>query len=172
MLELGVAYFDQVYKIMEEAFPIEERRTYEGQKELLNREDYHVCGIVKDGRVQAFITYYEMEDFMFFEHLATHHTTRGSGVGRKLMLEVFNSFHKDIIFEVELPQTTIAKRRIAFYERMGCVLYPNIIYLQPSFHEGCEPLPLHLMSYPNKMEDDVMKQKIMNIYLDVYHVNK
>ena len=31
--------FDKVYRIMEESFPIDERRTYEEQKALLNNKN-------------------------------------------------------------------------------------------------------------------------------------
>ena len=34
--------FDAVYEIMKESFPRDEFRSYEGQKALLERSDYHL----------------------------------------------------------------------------------------------------------------------------------
>lgn len=168
MRELSVQYFNQVYEIMKESFPLKERRSYDEQKALFQREDYHVFGNVRDGKVLSFIAYYETEKFCFFEHLATRKSQRGNGVGKELLKKCFQHCKKTVIFEVEPPLTSIAQRRIKFYQRLGCHLYSHIPYEQPSFHKGSDAVPLLLMSWPTRLQRNDLIPYIETIYKDIY----
>lgn len=170
MRELSIKYFDQMYAIMKASFPRAEKRDYEGQKALFERSDYHVIGNVKNDILQAFITCYMTDEFCFIEHFATQEYARGKGVGKELLRKCFHNCKKPVIFEVEPPTTPIARRRIAFYQRQGCHLYPHIPYTQPSFHEGEPELPLLLMSWPVKYSKETMQKYIKVLYKEIYHV--
>lgn len=169
MQVLNVECFDEIYAIMEEAFPMQERRSYDEQRALFQREDYQVFGIRKEGILLSFIACYEADTYCFVEHLATHVKGRGSGVGKELLLEYFQYCNKPVIFEVEPPNTPIAKRRIGFYKRIGCHLYADIAYVQPSFYPNVEPIKLLLMSYPQRFSKEEVEDYKKRIYKDIYH---
>ena len=52
---IGPEDFDAVYAIMEEAFPVSERRPYHGQRKLLEEEAYTLYGYEKGGELAAFM---------------------------------------------------------------------------------------------------------------------
>lgn len=169
MIELDQTSFDDIWKIMEEAFPRAERRDYEQQKKLFEREDYHVYGVCNEQTLQAFIAVYELDQLRFVEHLATIADTRGSGVGRRLFEECLQMDDRYTILEVEKPENELAKRRINFYRRCGGHLYDRIDYVQPPFHDDCEPLPLLLMVWPDRLHDEQVQRMANTLYDQVYH---
>ena len=67
---LQVKDFDKVYSIMEESFPIDERRTYEEQKALLENELYNIYVLYdnENDNIKAFIAIWRFDDFAFVEH--------------------------------------------------------------------------------------------------------
>ena len=73
--------FDSVYEIMTQSFPMDENRSYQGQKELLGRSDYFVKTYVENEKLLGFCAYYVFDDFLFIEHLACTPLSRGLGIG-------------------------------------------------------------------------------------------
>ena len=65
-----VSGFDKIYGLMERAFPYDERRDREKQKECFMNECFSAFEIEKDGEFLGFLTAWEFENFVFFEHLA------------------------------------------------------------------------------------------------------
>lgn len=169
MEKMSIAMFDQMFHIMEASFPLEERRTYVEQRALLYREDYHVLCEVEGDVLLCFIAYYQRNDFCFMEHFATLPEKRGHGVGTTLLHAFFKQCSTILLFEVNPATTTAAKRRILFYKRQGCTLYPHISYQQPSFYEGREGVCLWLMSWPRQISDAMLQRYIHAIYQDIYH---
>ena len=55
--------FEKVYKIMFESFPVDERRTFDEQIELLSNPLFEIF-------VKGFISIYRLEEFCFLEHFA------------------------------------------------------------------------------------------------------
>lgn len=66
--------FDKIFSILENSFPPDEYRTYEGQKFLGNHPKYTVYVIPDDESdcIKAFITVWKFEDFAFIEHFAVN----------------------------------------------------------------------------------------------------
>ncbi len=66
MLEpLNPQHFEQVYQILADSFPSSERRTYKGQKEVLNNEFYKIFVYQEKEKVHAFIAVWDFIDFIF-----------------------------------------------------------------------------------------------------------
>lgn len=168
MKRLDITYFDQLFELMEEAFPLCERRTYDEQKKLFLRKDYHVYGLLEENDVIAFIAVFETANLHFVEHLATSVKYRGAGLGRKLLETYIKGSEKTVILEVEHPNHDLAKRRIHFYERIGFTLY-EVDYVQPPFHSFEQPLPLYLMSWPKRLNNEQLQTCIHEMYQEVYH---
>lgn len=149
--------FDKAYKILEASFPAVEIRNYEGQKRLLKKPQYELCGVKdKEGNVLAVIGAWESGDFIFIEHFAVDEMLRGKGLGAAMLQNFLTQKKKLAVLEVELPTEEIAKRRVGFYERLGFT-YTEFGYMQPVLQEGMPAIPLQLMSWPRPIIEGEFK---------------
>lgn len=154
--------------MMEEAFPKEEIRTYEGQLALLENPYYWLKRKVdEEGNLIAFMAVWEFEDFCFVEHLAVSRQARGNGIGGQMMREYMRQSVKPVVLEVELPETDIAKRRIGFYQRLGFQLN-GFAYQQPPMRKGHGWYPLLIMSFPSSLTEEEFEPIKKKIYREVY----
>ncbi len=162
--------FDEIYKIMKESFPREERRSKKGQAALFNKDFYSVYVLRDKGnKIMAFAAAYEFEAMMFIEHLAVCPEHRNRGLGALLINEIKSLASNPICLEVEEPDSEIAKRRIGFYERLGFILN-NYPYVQPSLGKGRAEIPLKIMSYPEPLSNSEFKNIKEALYKTVYNV--
>lgn len=160
--------FDEMYKIMEENFPPDERRTYEGQKSLMNEENYCVYIVEENGCVIAFLTVWFLDGFVFAEHLAVDKKLHNSGTGTRLIKRVLDSLDVPMVLEIELENSSdMAKRRAGFYKRLGFNIN-NYEYTQPSFGEGKSEIPMHLVSYPKSLDESEFNFYKKIIYKEIY----
>lgn len=165
---LDKSRFDEVYKIMEDNFPPDERRSYEGQKALMDLDNYCVYTIEEEGKIIAFFAVWFLDGFVFAEHLAVDKKYHNGGRGTMLIKRVLDSLDVPMVLEIELENSSdMAKRRAGFYRRLG--FYINSYeYAQPSYGEGKSAIPMHLVSYPEPFnEDEFMKYK-KEIFKEIY----
>ena len=73
-----------------------------------------------------------------------------------------------VVLEVELPEDSLKKRRIGFYERHGFTFneYP---YIQPPMGEDRHEIPLRIMSAPEPLSEDEFQSVRTELYESVYH---
>lgn len=137
-----------IYSVFEEAFPIEEYRELESQRELARSRDNFYQFIILDSETPiGILAYWDFDDFIFGEHLAIVAAHRSGGIGSKLLKWQFERTARPWVLEVEMPESSdMAARRIGLYERLGVRLIDDIGYHQPSYRGG-EALPLRLMVY-------------------------
>lgn len=166
--------FDEVFLIMKKSFPKEEMRNYEGQRALLNREDYFIKTHVHEGHLVGFCAYYSCHDFIYIEHLACNPEIRGLGIGTKIIQDLLSEFmNQIIILEVEPPVDETTKRRIRFYEKLGFILNPYY-HFQPSLNEGMDGVELKIMSSISLTEEKqiefrkILNKKIYNVDENLY----
>ncbi len=161
--------FNMVYQIMEDSFPIDERRPYNKQKDLLLNDIYRIYVVLDEdnNQIKAFAAIYELDSFTFLEHFAVSSMYRNQGLGGQILHELMKLYCKPVCLEVEPPDTDIAIRRIAFYKRNG-FCFNDYPYVQPALAESQNPIPLKLM-YSGKLLSQVeFKQVRDKIYKDVY----
>ncbi len=144
--------FDKVYKKMETAFPLEERRTDFDQKNCLNESNFRFLEILDDGNDVGFIGLWVFNEFVFIEHLAIDSDKRNTCYGSKALNLVKEQFNKPIILEAEAPETEQQIKRIRFYDRHGFKVNP-FDYMQPSYHGG-EGVPLKILSFPEALSQE------------------
>ena len=168
---LQVKDLDKVYSIMEESFPIDERRTYEEQKELLDTELYNIYVLYdsKNDDIKAFIAIWQFDDFAFVEHFAVSSLYRNCGIGAFILQEVKKLLSSMICLEVELPEEEMAKRRIGFYERNG-FYYNDYEYMQPAISKDRNEIPLRIMTTGGKVTEDRYNEIKDILYQYVYGV--
>ena len=152
--------FDKIFSILENSFPPDEYRTYEGQKFLWNHPKYTVY----------VITVWKFEDFAFIEHFAVNPFYRNQGLGSLILHEILNLLQCQICLEVELPKTDFAKRLIGFYERNGFFInhYP---YAQPPYTREKQPVPLLMMTSGNCVSKDRFDSIKETIFKEVYQTS-
>lgn len=143
--------FERCWALYVSAFPRDERRDISYHREAMGRAEFCFEAIFDGEVLVGFIGWWDFAEVCYIEHFAIFDECRGGGYGGRV-LEAFKGDvdRKLIILEVEFPVDSVAKRRIAFYERYGFYLSEHP-YMQPSYW-GTEPLPLALMSYPNPLE--------------------
>lgn len=163
--------FEAVWEIMEESFPITERRIYEDQKKLLSNSHYELYGCKNKGEIALFFAVWKVENFNFIEHFAVSKRFRNGGLGSAMLKELMKHLEGTVILEVEPPEEELPKRRIGFYERNGFVLneYP---YLQPPLTKGCEAIPLLIMSSGRALTKEEYGTVRSALYKKVYQVNE
>ena len=162
--------FGTVLEIMTEAFPPSEMRTAKGQEALLDLPEYKVY-VHRDEneQIDCFLAVWELENCVFGEHLASRPTARGKGIGSGMLSAVLQNTNKPFFLEVEPPETDIARRRIAMYERMG-LSYNDFFYLQQPLQEGHFAQQLMVMSYKNPVGEAEFIPYKKQIYKYVYSV--
>lgn len=161
--------FDRVYSIMEASFPVDERRTYEAQKALLKDAAYGIY-VLKGGEadtVMGFMALWEFERLVFLEHFAVAPGCRNGGLGAKMLAQALDLLGKPFCLEAEPPETALAARRIAFYERNGffCNEYP---YLQPPLSQGRSAVPLRIMTSGRPVSREEFEKIKALLYRRVY----
>lgn len=156
--------FDSVFQIIETSFPVDEYRTYDEQKALLDNREYEIY-ILPDSdenTIKAFIAVWKFDSFVFIEHFAVNPIYRNKGIGSEFLRELVHMLGEMVCLEVEPPNNETASRRIGFYERNNFCLnkYP---YTQPPISTGRNPVPLMIMTYGrhiNNMEFAKMKETL------------
>ncbi len=161
--------FDTVFSIMEASFPIDEYRPYDEQRALLYDAKYciYVLADSDSADLKGFIAIWQLEDFAFIEHFAVNPIYRNQGLGTLILQEIRRLTGCQICLEVELPQTDLAKRRIAFYKRNGFYLndYP---YMQPPISKGRQPIPLLIMTSGDAISETRFEEMKKTVYREVY----
>lgn len=162
-----VAFVENLYI---ESFPLSERRPVEKMLDLYKSDSPFVISVtVEDDEIVGFLTYWNLDEFIFAEHFAISPEYRNGGYGRKVMDLFIANVDKPIVLEVELPTTILSERRIGFYQRIGFRLWENIQYHQPAYYEDSGTVPMKLMSYG---DIDVQKDLIAikdKLYSIVYN---
>ena len=160
--------FEEIFHIMEQSFPADERREKEGQKKLLEEEKYELLGVKKEGRLLAFMAVWNFAEFVFIEHFAVDERARNSGIGGKMLEALSGQKAGKVVLEVELPEDSLKKRRIAFYNRHGFVFngYP---YIQPPMGADRHAIPLRIMSAPEPLSEEEFQTVRAKLYENVYH---
>ena len=161
--------FDSIFAIMEQSFPRDEYRSREGQQALFDNDNYS-CYVFENeaGELIAFVSVWQIEGYIFVEHLAVAKACRGSGIGGKLLQELMLRYSLPLCLEVELPENELCRRRIAFYERHG-FYYNDYPYVQPAFSATQAPVPLRIMTTAAPLNPSEFSALQKIIYKEIYH---
>ncbi len=161
--------FDKFYSLLEQDFPYLERKTKESQlNDYVNCDNFHICYIYDGNKKIGYFTYWEFDEFVFGEHLAVFQEYRNHGYGTKFVRFFGPLLNKPVVFEVDMPSTEIAKRRIKFYERNNFVVN-DFEYYQPSYHNGDDKIQMKILTYGNTITKQQFDKYNKLIRKHVYH---
>lgn len=168
---LSINDFDRIYEIMEKSFPFNEVRPKEGQRALFNNENYRIFGTRDADLITSVAAVWELDDFIFLEHLATDPKYRNQGRGKLLLEEIIKSTHKTLCLEVEPPIDELTVRRVDFYKRCG-MCFNSYHYMQPSLGKGLDAIKLFIMTSQNEVDENEFKKIRNALYTRVYKVEQ
>lgn len=167
----GTCHERSCVALYEQAFPADERRPISDWLDFVNNHELMHTSVILAGEEQrfaGFATVWQFSSFTYIEHFAVSPQLRGGGLGsesfRRLLLLCPN---QPLIIEVELPSNDVARRRIAFYERLGMHVLPYH-YVQPPYSEERSSLPMLIMaSQQNVLPEefaDMRNELLRNVY--------
>ena len=159
--------FDEIFPLLEAAFPVTELRIKGDQRKLLAEAEYRLYGVRKDGNFAAVFATWEIDDFLYIEHFAVKEEYRNGGYGGRLLDRLLEEKGRPMVLEVEVPEDEMTRRRIGFYARHGLV-YNDYPYLQPPMRKGQEMLPLRFMTKPSAVDEKTYERYKKQIYRIVY----
>lgn len=138
----ALRFIQALYK---QSFPLHEQRDWSTVVSLISNKCMQLHLIKDDETNVGFIIQWQLENVLFIEHFAIEPAFQSKGLGTKVFNKVLSASAKQVIIETELPDTIIAKRRVAFYERRGLKKVP-FAYMQPPYRAGDNFFPMQLMS--------------------------
>ena len=156
--------FRQIY---EEAFPPDERRDWEQLVELLTNPYFCFNGIYNEQKVVGFYTLWNLDQFIFMEHLAIGDSDRGKGFGSQVLQQLLITTSTPLILEVESSETHSGLKRIAFYEKMNFKL-SECDYYQPPYSTEKKKVRMKIMSNPERILQEDFRSIQTKIYEAVY----
>lgn len=165
-------YSEPAVQLYETAFPEEERRdTTEWLALMQGKAQFRAQAIVADGNLFCgILTSWQFSRFTYVEHFAICQKKRNAGLGARAFCQFLQSREeRHVVLEVELPETEPAKRRIAFYRRLGMEVL-DTAYLQPPYRKNGKALPLLLMSTDTKESMEIIEKIKRTIHREVYGV--
>ncbi len=136
----------KAYKRLEQSFCKEELRDYKDYLKVLEKPEYRLMHIVSGGENVGLIGVWDLQDYLFIEHLAINSESRGRGYGHSVIKKLQDKYKK-IALEMEPPVQDNQIRRYNFYAGLGFKLN-RFEYFQPPYRAEDKPLPLKLMTYP------------------------
>ena len=164
-----------VEELMNDAFPIEERRDNDKQRANTDHNPLFTVHLITDEKEDGtivnvgFITSWDFCNFHYLEHFATGPQVRNMGYGKQVLSMVLDKMSGLIVLEVEEPEDELTRRRIGFYERNGFKLCQQE-YTQPAYRPGVNGLPLKLMFRGQESLDADFEYVRDTLYREVYEV--
>jgi len=132
----------------------------------------------------AFLLSLKNTQFVLLAYIAIDKKFQGRGIGSSFMKNLLDVIRNDsmgqyLLMEVENPRygdnREEKERRVQFYKRLGTKEMKGLKYVFPPL-PGEKTIEMILMVMPDynngKMEGDLVKQLITQIYVDVYGRSK
>ncbi|WP_087973299.1 GNAT family N-acetyltransferase [Oceanobacillus rekensis] len=154
------------YEKLSEYFPIEEMKSKKHMEMLLDEKgDVYY----KDESSKHVLMYAEFDTFLFIDYLWVSSTTRGQGIGHKL-IEKLKAKNKPIILEVEPVdyEDTDTEKRLHFYHREGFTHAQSIGYNRRSLATD-EDTPMEILYWsPDDDSEEAIFAQMKQMYVDIH----
>lgn len=164
---------EELYKNFERNFPQEQSKEKEYLFSLLSKKNYNIL-LAYNKTLNMIVGYallYRIEKYnaLWLDYIAIKDVFQGSGFGSLFFNKIIN-FEDDkkvgMFLEVEIPENNDikSKRRINFYEKLGCKRI-NINYFMPS-ETGGSPMYLYFKPISKK---NISKQMIKKVIINTFN---
>lgn len=142
-----IANIDYLY---DSAFPVHEKRSYQGRQLLLNQQYYYLYYFTENEVFIGFVGCWKINTFYYVEHLAISPNLRGRGYGQKV-LQLFSEQVNNIILEIDPVIDEISQKRLRFYQHCG-FKQNEYQHVHPSYHTEFAPHQLDVLSFPTTID--------------------
>ncbi len=154
----------RIFNAYEKTFPEDERRSKAQFLELAENPDVFIYQLQTENGAIGYVVLWDLENYYFLEHFEVFEEFRNQKFGAEILGVLKQKFERIILESEPDSLDEIAKRRIGFYERNGFEIISKK-YIQPSYGEGKNELPLYLMSC---FEVEDLEKIIKKIHSIVY----
>lgn len=159
-----------IVEIYQEAFPFDERRTFESMSVALALPQVCFYRVFLQDTCIGMLHFWILSHVVYGEHFALTPTVRNRGYGKHLMRTILASVEKPFLVEVEPPENAVSERRIRFYEREGLAIVKKD-YVQPPYRRFFPQVSLYLMSNES-LAPQVLKEVEEELRAVVYHYDE
>lgn len=153
------------------SFHSDERREWKELLEQIQHPDFIINQVFYNLEIIGMITTWDLPGFTFIEHFAIKESIRGKGIGSQVIRLITETKLHRVILEVEKPIDKSAKRRIAFYKRLGFSVCKNT-YWQPPYSPDQSKVKMLLMSFPDQIQSEEFMAIKKHIYTKVYQLKE
>ena len=152
--------FAPFWSLMEQSFPLWERRAKAEQLLLLRQPDYHCEALLHDGQFAGLLCWWQLAQTAYLEHLAILPALRGQSLGGQAV-GLLQSVCPSIVLEIDPPVDSISRRRLGFYQRLGFIA-SDYDYRQPAYRVGMDNVPLRLLSWPQALTEPAQFETLLH----------
>ncbi len=148
-----------------ESFPPEERRPWSSIEHRDDERGPWLKIISVDDRFAGFLTVWHFGGFNYIEHLATHPSVRGGGIGSLVLQSLKTDFPEPWVLEVEPESDSdpMPARRIGFYTRAGFSIIDRT-YVQPPYSPELPEVPMYIMASGDADPAEVTRTLHRHVY--------
>lgn len=171
--------FAEAFAIYRDQIEPSEQKTEAELRSLVRRPDYRFVLARRDGRVCAFALAFvpPRHRFVLIEYVAVEAGSQGGGLGSDMFRLLLETLAQDRIalLEVDAPRegdgAEQRRRRLAFYERLGCRQIEGVDYQLPLRAFGAPP-PMVLLAHAPDAVEAIPRRRLTrwlrSLYTDVY----
>lgn len=163
--------FEDFYTILKGHFPTKEVKEYHYLKSLFKDKIAAAITLKEEDKIIGVLSYFDLQDLAFVDYFAISNEYQSQGLGHKMLAYFKEYINKPFILEVEHPEDTITKRRIAFYQRNGLHLNTHE-YVVPAMPNISQELHFLLMSYPIIIDEKTYPDLYKRILKEVYQIKE
>lgn len=143
LITIDDSRFKSAWELYQQSFPTHEQRSLKSQEKAMRHVDCYFEVMEQNDSLVGLLIRWETKHFNYIEHFCVAPNRRGKGEGSYILSTLKDNL--PIILEIDPPETDIAKRRLAFYQRAGFVQNPYI-YLHPPYQKEGKAFPLEIMT--------------------------
>jgi GNAT superfamily N-acetyltransferase len=134
----------EIRKIYVSSFPKNELRPFGQMMGMVKSRRAGIILAKRSGKVAGFVIFHRLKGCILVEYAAVAKGARGTGIGSALLAKLAKKA-KRMVMELEPPKTKKARRRTAFYKRLG---FSEVCrdYVQPAYSAKQKPVRLRLFA--------------------------
>lgn len=134
--------FLSIYSI---SFPLHEQRNHEQQLYAFGNKHYRLFCQNNENRLDAFLAFWDFEEYVYIEHFAVNDKIRGKSIGTNTLRQFKKEIKKTIVLEIDPVIDEITAKRLDFYQKLDFKLCP-FKHIHPAYHKKYEPHELLVLS--------------------------
>lgn len=147
-------WYDDFLKIYSVSFPVYEQRSHAQQLYAFQNPHYRLYGRINENRLEAFISFWEFDDYIYIEHLAVNGEIRGKQIGTNTLNQFKDEMDKTIVLEIDPIVDEVSAKRLSFYQKLDFKQCPYK-HAHPAYNKEYKPHELLVLSSGKVLSPEV-----------------